>query len=248
MQQELTPFAFKGTAALTHLNLRKEGDEDSRELAVDAKFKAKTARSIFKHFDTELADVLWTDAQAVRNLFLGALKFSLTAKCDFDIYGMRFTGVEVKSFSLTPLDGERVEIIFSVSFNPSTSDMKDLSACVSDDVDIDLQPVPDLFTGAGEAGKFTNLTITSRAALGPTIPEEVTDPLLSEAVEIVKADKRASISGIQRKLRIGYNRAARMLESMETMGLVSPMSPEGHRTVLLGLGTAPDRAKAGSLA
>lgn len=229
--KELAPFAFKGTASLTHLNLRKEGDEEKRELAVDAKFKAKTDRAIFKHFDTELPAVLWTDAEAVRNTALGALKFSGIATCDFAIYGMNFMGVEVKNYTLTPLDGHRVEITFSVSFNPSTADMKDLSACVADEVDIELSPVPDLFSEGQGEGKFTNLTIT----LKPRIPEEVTDPLLSQAVELVKANKRASISHIQRHLRIGYNRAASMLQAMETMGLVSPMAPDGSRTMLLGL-------------
>jgi S-DNA-T family DNA segregation ATPase FtsK/SpoIIIE len=44
--------------------------------------------------------------------------------------------------------------------------------------------------------------------------------------------RRASISSVQRQLRIGYNRAARLVEQMETAGLVSPMGTNGNREVL----------------
>ena len=62
--------------------------------------------------------------------------------------------------------------------------------------------------------------------------EEI-DPLYDEAVEIVIKSRRASISAIQRQLRVGYNRAARMVEQMEASGLVSPMESNGNRTVLV---------------
>jgi S-DNA-T family DNA segregation ATPase FtsK/SpoIIIE len=59
------------------------------------------------------------------------------------------------------------------------------------------------------------------------------DPLYDQAVEIVVKNKRASISLVQRHLRIGYNRAARLLEDMEKAGLVSPMQPNGNRELLV---------------
>ncbi|MEW9897471.1 DNA translocase FtsK 4TM domain-containing protein [Chitinivorax sp. PXF-14] len=62
------------------------------------------------------------------------------------------------------------------------------------------------------------------------------DPLYDEAVAIVIKTRRASISAVQRHLRIGYNRAARLIEQMEAAGLVSPMESNGNRTVL-----APNR-------
>ncbi len=55
------------------------------------------------------------------------------------------------------------------------------------------------------------------------------DPLYDEAVAFVTESGRASISSVQRKLRIGYNRAARMIESMENAGVVSPMNSNGSR-------------------
>lgn len=59
------------------------------------------------------------------------------------------------------------------------------------------------------------------------------DPLYDQAVAIVLENKRASISLVQRHLRIGYNRAARLLEDMEKAGLVSKMSGSGTREILI---------------
>ena len=58
------------------------------------------------------------------------------------------------------------------------------------------------------------------------------DPLYDQAVEIVLKSRRASISLVQRHLRIGYNRAARLVEQMEAAGLVSSMQSNGNREVL----------------
>jgi DNA segregation ATPase FtsK/SpoIIIE, S-DNA-T family len=59
------------------------------------------------------------------------------------------------------------------------------------------------------------------------------DELYDEAVAFVTETRRASISSVQRKLRIGYNRAARMVESMEQAGVVSEMGTNGSREVLV---------------
>jgi S-DNA-T family DNA segregation ATPase FtsK/SpoIIIE len=59
------------------------------------------------------------------------------------------------------------------------------------------------------------------------------DPLYDEAVAIVLKSKRASISLVQRHLRIGYNRAARLIEQMERAGLVSAMQSNGNREILV---------------
>ncbi|HEY0268525.1 MAG TPA: DNA translocase FtsK, partial [Methyloradius sp.] len=58
------------------------------------------------------------------------------------------------------------------------------------------------------------------------------DPLYDEAVAIVLKTRRASISGVQRQLRIGYNRAARLIEEMERAGLVTAMQSNGNREVI----------------
>jgi S-DNA-T family DNA segregation ATPase FtsK/SpoIIIE len=78
--------------------------------------------------------------------------------------------------------------------------------------------------------------------LAPEEPEEAAldgvpagekDPLYDQAVEIVLRTRRPSISLVQRHLRIGYNRAARLIEDMERAGMVSPMQTNGNREVLV---------------
>ncbi len=64
------------------------------------------------------------------------------------------------------------------------------------------------------------------------------DTLYDQAVAIVLKNRRASISLVQRHLRIGYNRAARLLEQMEQSGVVSTMQPNGNREILVPVGNA----------
>jgi len=59
------------------------------------------------------------------------------------------------------------------------------------------------------------------------------DPLYDQAVQVVMDTRKASISGVQRRLKIGYNRAARMVESMEASGLVGPLQSNGTREILV---------------
>jgi len=66
------------------------------------------------------------------------------------------------------------------------------------------------------------------------------DPLFDEAVQIVTSTRRASISSIQRRMRIGYNRAARIIEDMEASGIVSSMNSAGNREVLAPGPIEPD--------
>jgi S-DNA-T family DNA segregation ATPase FtsK/SpoIIIE len=77
------------------------------------------------------------------------------------------------------------------------------------------EPDPQELGGAAEAG-----------------PGGEADPLYDQAVQIVLQNKRASISLVQRHLRIGYNRAARLIEDMEKAGLVTPMASNGNREII----------------
>ena len=62
--------------------------------------------------------------------------------------------------------------------------------------------------------------------------DDENDPLYDEAVAIVTESRRASISSVQRKLKIGYNRAARLVEAMEMAGVVTEAGNNGQREVI----------------
>ncbi len=64
------------------------------------------------------------------------------------------------------------------------------------------------------------------------------DPMYDQAVQVVLKNRRASISLVQRHLRIGYNRAARLLEQMENSGVVSAMQSNGNRDILVPIASA----------
>jgi len=64
-------------------------------------------------------------------------------------------------------------------------------------------------------------------------PDGEADPLYDQAVEVVLKTRRPSISLVQRHLRVGYNRAARLIEQMERAGLVTPMGANGNREVIV---------------
>jgi S-DNA-T family DNA segregation ATPase FtsK/SpoIIIE len=71
---------------------------------------------------------------------------------------------------------------------------------------------------------------------GEGVVDAEADPLYDEAVRIVTETRKASISGVQRRLKIGYNRAARLVEAMEAAGLVGPLQSNGNREIY---GAAP---------
>ena len=63
--------------------------------------------------------------------------------------------------------------------------------------------------------------------------DAASDPMLGDALRLVVEKQNAGISFVQRSLKLGYNRAARLLEQMEQSGLVSSMSTNGNRDILV---------------
>jgi len=87
--------------------------------------------------------------------------------------------------------------------------------------------VEEIISSKQDTGPITGWTNSETAS------DEEQDELYDEAVNFVIDSRRASISAVQRKLRIGYNRAARLIETMEEAGIVSEMSSNGSREVLV---------------
>ena len=87
--------------------------------------------------------------------------------------------------------------------------------------------IEDILAGVEEAGSGFDGGSSGEGGEGSEA-----DPLYDEAVNFVLESRRASISAVQRKLKIGYNRAARMIEAMEMAGVVTSMNTNGSREVL----------------
>ena len=83
----------------------------------------------------------------------------------------------------------------------------------------------DILRGPNEGG--------ADAIPGLDTPSNEMDPLYDEAVRIVIETRKSSISYIQRRLKVGYNRAARIVEEMEKSGLVGPLESNGSREILI---------------
>ncbi|MEM7210133.1 MAG: DNA translocase FtsK 4TM domain-containing protein [Pseudomonadota bacterium] len=101
--------------------------------------------------------------------------------------------------------------------------------------DHEVHQVVDFLKQSGPVSYLDEITKDSVAL--PGMPSEgsdgeAVDALYDEAVAIVTETRKASISYVQRRLKIGYNRAARMIEEMEASGVVSPVQSNGNREVL----------------
>jgi S-DNA-T family DNA segregation ATPase FtsK/SpoIIIE len=97
------------------------------------------------------------------------------------------------------------------------------------------QGEPDYSDGVLEGGTIDESSVPGLSGLGDLMGQEGgdKDPLYDQAVEIVLKNRKASISLVQRHLKIGYNRSARLLEEMEKSGLVSALSSNGQRDILV---------------
>ncbi len=108
-------------------------------------------------------------------------------------------------------------------------------AFVSDD---EVHRVVSFLKQAGKPNYLEEIVQEPTEAIPGLSPEaagvdaEDADPLFDEAVKIVTESRRGSISGVQRRLKIGYNRAARLIEEMERIGVVSTPDTKGNREVL----------------
>nr|VFK68415.1 MAG: DNA translocase FtsK [Candidatus Kentron sp. UNK] len=98
---------------------------------------------------------------------------------------------------------------------------------VVDDLKQNSQPdyLDEILTGGDESSE-------NGSPFSDSNEDAESDALYDEAVRIVTETRRASISGVQRRLKIGYNRAARMVEQMEIAGVVGPLESNGNREVL----------------
>lgn len=225
------PFKVQGSATIKHLNVRKEGPEDEKIIAVDIKLEIKQVdRRLCAYFDDALEAFLWrgeTDALIARNMYLQPVAYSnLIAGATLNIDSQTFVGCDVKKFAMEPRDGGVMTLTCSVSVYPLASEVSNLAKLVQDDAHVVIEGPPDLFAAQAEPEAKAQ---TMKAA------KQLPESLIELALTLVQAPEgKASISYLQRKMKICYNQAARVMEILEQNGIVSTPDATGMRKVIGG--------------
>lgn len=253
----MSKFTYSGYVEIQHINARKSGEEGEKELEVDLKLTTQCDRDVLDYFDPvvegddgpRIADALFLTGGAVRNFYLGPLTFgNILEHYALELFGERIVGCKVKKFSIEPKDTNRIVLTFQVSFAPTGDLMAKIAEFLQEAIEIKLAPEDgDLFDAAKDsAQKIDKLlredgtTATISDGSGNVLASfgDGPDPLYDQAKAIVLAERKPSISLVQRHLQIGYNRAARLIEQMEKDGIVSAMAADGTRTVIAQEGGA----------
>jgi len=96
----------------------------------------------------------------------------------------------------------------------------------------EIEKITNVLRAQGEPDFIDEITVDEKNNSSESIPESETDELYNQALNIIKSEGKASTSFLQRKLQIGYNRAARIIDMMEEKGIVSKANHVGKREVL----------------
>ena len=96
----------------------------------------------------------------------------------------------------------------------------------------EIEKITSVLRAQGEPDYIEEITLSEKSDFDTEENDENNDVLYNQAVEIIKSEGKASTSFLQRKLQIGYNRAARIIDTMEEKGIVSKANHVGKREVL----------------
>ena len=96
----------------------------------------------------------------------------------------------------------------------------------------EIEKITNILRAQGEPDYIDEITISEKSNNSDYLSNDDTDELYNQALEIIKTEGKASTSFLQRKLQIGYNRAARIIDTMEEKGIVSKANHVGKREVL----------------
>jgi S-DNA-T family DNA segregation ATPase FtsK/SpoIIIE len=96
----------------------------------------------------------------------------------------------------------------------------------------EIEKITNILRAQGEPDYIDEITVNEKNDSSSYAADNDTDELYNQALDIIKTEGKASTSFLQRKLQIGYNRAARIIDTMEEKGIVSKANHVGKREVL----------------
>ena len=153
--------------------------------------------------------------------------------------------LEIIKENATRNDDERFNSDFALMTGELAKMLADLVEALGGEAEVDARPPDPAVDAAPAKGhepvRKQRVVLELNGQAPRTVPPgdgSASDPLYSQAVEVVRTQRRASVSLVQRHLRVGFNRAGNLLEAMEALGVVSGMASNGNRTVLAAPGAA----------
>jgi hypothetical protein len=232
-----------------HLNLRREIHGDEQVNGIDLRFRVELSNETIVHFSPTLKTSLWkredtpqSDIEPesvpytiVKNPEMGTIKWDVKYECGrFVVHhgideksDIAFALAKVNKFSILPRNGGRYVCEFRVQISdPDASDIAKLSAVLGQTVyaSVDAEggePDEDDENGNGTGDLADRVTGAASE-----------DPMYSMAKELIKTMKKITVSGVQRHLKIGYERANGLVEQLEIDGLVTAEDDKGNRTAV----------------
>ena len=102
-------------------------------------------------------------------------------------------------------------------------------------ITFNFKQITNVLRAQGEPDYIDEITIIGKSENSEFISDDDTDELYNQALDIIKTEGKASTSFLQRKLQIGYNRAARIIDMMEEKGIVSKANHVGKREVFINI-------------
>jgi hypothetical protein len=232
-----------------HLNIRREMHGDEKVNGIDLRFRASLSNDVLSEFSSTLKSSLYQREETpqqdfdpatvpltvVKNPAMGTIKWDLR----YDIarvvvhHGVDgssdvvFGLAKVNKFAITPQQGGTCIVEFRVQISdPEAMDIAKLSAVIGQNVFVTIDP---------EGGEEEEDSDNGGGAgdLADSIPGAASeDPMYGMAKDLVKTMKKVTVSGIQRHLKIGYERASRLIEQLEADGLVTTEDDKGNRTAV----------------
>lgn len=143
-------FKIDGKATILHLNVRKEGHEDDKIIAVDIKIDIQRIdRRLCAWFDEALESFLWrgdTESLVARNVYLDAVRYQNEIQgATVVLNGKAFSGCRISKFKIDPRDGGVMNIGCSVTAYPTSTALADIANNVLEDVNCVIEGPRDLY-------------------------------------------------------------------------------------------------------